>query len=47
MIKKKKIGIGIFILYKVDTKTAKKIIRFYDNTKKMPEAEIDEIAKIK
>jgi len=45
--KEKKIGIGIFISYKVDTKTAKEIIRFYDNTKTMPEAEIEDVPKIK
>ena len=45
--KEKKIGIGIFISYKVDTKKAKEIIRFYYNTKTMPEAEIEDVPKIK
>ena len=45
--KEKKIGIGIFISYKVDTKIMKERIRFFDKTKNKPEAEIDEIPKIK
>ena len=43
----KKIGIGIFISYKVDTKIMKEKIQFFDDTKKMPEARIKEIQKIK
>ena len=45
--KEKKIGIGIFISYKVDMKIMKERIRFIDKTKNKPEAEIDEIPKIK
>ncbi|WBB33183.1 TipC family immunity protein [Parvimonas micra] len=45
--KEKKIGIGIFISYKVDTKIMEETINFFDDTKKMPEARIEEIAKIK
>ena len=45
--KEKKIGIGIFISYKVDTKIMKERIRFFDKTKNKPKAEIDEIPKIK
>ena len=45
--KEKKIGIGIFISYKVDTKIMKERIRFFDKTKNKPEGEIDEIPKIK
>ena len=43
----KKIGIGIFISYKVDMKIMKEKIQFFDDTKKMPEARIKEIQKIK
>ena len=45
--KEKKIGIGIFISYKVDMKIMKEKIQFFDDTKKMPEARIKEIPKIK
>ena len=45
--KEKKIGVGIFISYKVDTKIMKEKIQFFDDTKKMPEARIKEIQKIK
>ena len=45
--KEKKIGIGIIISYKVDMKIMKEKIQFFDDTKKMPEARIKEIPKIK
>ena len=45
--KEKKIGIGIFISYKVDMKIMKEKIQFFDDTKKMPEARIKDIPRIK
>ena len=45
--KEKKIGVGIFVSYKVDTKIMKEKINFFDDTKKMPEARIEDVPKIK